>query len=96
MNSQEKGKLLEQAVSEIEKIILENSKNKYSSFEIITNYKKMKFYEIDLFVKAIDLSKNQEDIFIFECKNWKNKIERKHITDFSEKIKLTKAKMGFL
>jgi len=51
-------------------------------------------HEIDLWV-AVDIGNGYESTFIFESKNWKKKIGKNHIIDFSEKIKVAPAQIGF-
>jgi hypothetical protein len=51
-------------------------------------------HEIDLWV-TVDLGNGYESTFIFESKNWKKKIGKSHIIDFSEKIKVAPAQKGF-
>jgi hypothetical protein len=51
-------------------------------------------HEIDLFV-SVDHGNGYTAIFIFECKNWKKKIGKIHITDFSEKVRVAPAQKGF-
>jgi len=52
-------------------------------------------HEIDLWV-TVDIGNGYESIFIFEAKNWKKKIGKSHVIDFSEKIKVAPAQKGFL
>lgn len=51
-------------------------------------------HEIDLWV-TVDIGNGYESTFIFEAKNWKKKIGKSHIIDFSEKIKVAPAQKGF-
>jgi hypothetical protein len=51
-------------------------------------------HEIDLWV-TVDIGNGYESTFIFESKNWKKKIGKNHIIDFSEKIKVAPAQRGF-
>lgn len=51
-------------------------------------------HEIDLWV-TVDIGNGYESTFIFESKNWKKKIGKDHIIDFSEKIKVAPAQKGF-
>ena len=51
-------------------------------------------HEIDIYV-VIERSKSYQSIFIFECKNWKDPVDKKEIIDFSEKIRALQAQKGF-
>ncbi len=97
-NPSVKGNSLERAVEFIEKTILAtNPSLRGAKFEIETKKKVNNGgarYEIDLFVQ-IDQGFGYKSIFIFECKNWEAKVSRNEITEFSEKIKITKAQKGF-
>jgi Restriction endonuclease len=92
-----KGKLLEYAVLNIESLIFNSPFRKdetAANIRIIPNYTKITGYEIDLYV-IVERDKNLDSTFIFECKNWVAKIDRKEITDFSEKITKSAAQKGF-
>jgi hypothetical protein len=51
-------------------------------------------HEIDLRV-TVDHGNGYTATFIFECKNWKKKIGKSHIIEFSEKVKVAPAQKGF-
>ncbi len=51
-------------------------------------------HEIDILV-SVDLSNGYEATFVFECKNWEEKVGKNEIIVFSEKIKATQAQKGF-
>src|SRR5260370_13954927 len=51
-------------------------------------------HEIDVWVE-IDAGKESRTVFIFECKNWQDKVGKNEIIIFSEKIKVAQAKRGF-
>ena len=96
--SQEKGDLLEDVVESIENFLL--SQNPGIQYHTLTIERKKRIvqddvlHEIDLFVK-IDMGNGYEAIYIFECKNWKNNVDKNEIIVFSEKIKATNAAKGF-
>lgn len=96
MNSTEKGRILEQAIKQIEHLILtEVSAIDPNKIKIFTNYKNIPGYEIDILVDVED-KMGYNSRFIFEAKNWKSKkVERKDITDFAEKIDKSSAQRGF-
>lgn len=93
-----KGNKLEKAVELIEKTIFEtnpsfkNSKLTIEPKKVIINEGAR--YEIDFYVE-IDQGFGYKAVFIFECKNWKDDVSRNQITEFSEKIEITKAQKGF-
>jgi hypothetical protein len=51
-------------------------------------------HEIDLWV-SVAIAKGYNSIFIFECKNWEDKVSKNEIIVFSEKIDVTNAQKGF-
>lgn len=93
-----KGNKLEIAVELIEKAILSNNPSlRANNFKI--NPKKIIInegvrYEVDLYVE-IDQGFEYKGIFIFECKNWKDKVSTDEIIKFLDKIRVTKAQKGF-
>lgn len=95
----EKGDRLEDAVENIEKLILRSNKAlKEGTFRIERN-KIMTIngvkYEIDIYVE-IDIQIGQKFVYIFECKNWDSVVvPPKEISYFSEKIKATNAHKGY-
>ena len=93
-----KGDSLEDAVRILEKAILRESAS-YADKAFQFEPKKIirvdgVRHEIDLYV-SVDLGNGYTAIFIFECKNWKKKIGKSHIIDFSEKVKVAPAQKGF-
>lgn len=105
MKSTEKGNILENAVHEIEKLIISNSalgnaksitidpKKKY--YEKNSLGKKVLLHEVDLLV-TIDFGFSNKLIYIIECRNWDCKsISKSQITDFEKKITYVGAAKGF-
>jgi hypothetical protein len=94
----QKGDLLENAVIAIEETILQDSPGlNQNAFRIES--KKLLFsdgvkHEIDVWV-TVDIGKGYDAIFIFECKNWEDKVGKNEIIIFSEKISVAKAQKGF-
>jgi len=93
-----KGKQLEDAIGLIEKLILSSNPSlKEDNFEIETR-KIIKIHgvrhEIDVYVK-IDHGSGYEAVFIFEAKNWKNKVGKNEIINFQEKVRASSAQSGF-
>lgn len=96
--NQEKGALLEDGVALIERHILAVEANlKPSSFQIearriivVSGVR----HEIDIFV-LVSAERGYGATFIFECKNWKEKVSKNEIIVFSEKIKACSAQRGF-
>jgi hypothetical protein len=97
MNSpQEKGDALELAVAAIEHVILHNAP---SVNEIQFERKKRinaggVHHEIDLFL-TIDSGGGYKSVFIFECKNWQDAVNKNEIIIFSKKIQDSSATMGY-
>jgi hypothetical protein len=96
MTNYSKGTDLENAVEAIEKIILQFiGERNLDDIDMFPKYKKIPGYEIDLYIHIKD-KLGYDTIFIFECKNWDTeKVGRKEITDFAEKIDKSKAQKGF-
>jgi hypothetical protein len=89
---------LEDAVQILEKAILRESVS-YADKAFQFEPKKIILvdgvrHEIDLYV-SVDHGNGYTAIFIFECKNWKKKIGKSHIIEFSEKVKIAPAQKGF-
>lgn len=98
MNPAEKGRALEEAVSSIERLILESSPM-YNEQTFRIEPRKIVIvddvrHEIDLYVTC-DLGPGYTSTFIFECKNWKERVGKNEIIIFSEKIAATRAQTGF-
>lgn len=97
-NSNKKGEALEHAVEMIERVILERNPSLVpTSFKI--ERKKIIFadgvkHEIDLYI-TIKHGSGYDSVFIFECKNLKEKASKNDIIVFSEKIKCCKSQKGF-
>jgi len=92
------GDSLEEAVQTIETAILRESPS-YSDRTFQIEPKKIITvdgvrHEIDLCV-IVDHGNGYIATFIFECKNWKKKIGKSHIIEFSEKVKVVPAQKGF-
>jgi len=51
-------------------------------------------HEIDLFVTAA-LPNGYQAVFVFECKNWADKVGKNEVIVFSEKVKAATAQKGF-
>ncbi len=51
-------------------------------------------HEIDIFVR-VDVGGGYEAVFIFECKNWAEKVGKNELIIFTEKIQATMAQKGF-
>lgn len=98
LNPIEKGKELEHAVHFIERAILSSFKKLTESDFRIENRKIIKSenvrHEVDIFVEVIS-DFDYGSVFIFECKNWKEKVGKNEIIIFSEKIKISEAQRGF-
>jgi len=98
MNNQEKGNALEESVQCIESHIIKSNPN-LANAPITIESKKIIIsegvrHEIDLYVE-INHGYGYKTIFIFECKNWKDPVNKNEIIVFSEKIKELKAQQGF-
>jgi hypothetical protein len=93
----EKGDALEDAVAAIEELILRTSRA-LNDKPILQRKKIINVggvhHEIDLHV-TIDLGSGYEAVFIFECKNWQNKVSKNEIIVFSEKIEESRATKGY-
>jgi hypothetical protein len=93
----EKGVLLEEGVRFIEEHILRaESQVKDSDLAIETRKIIMRHgvrHEIDLYVR-INGARSYDAVFIFECKNWQEKVGKNEIVVVSEKIRVTAAQRG--
>jgi len=97
MNSNDKGRALEQAVKYIEEFILQKSGIKPDKIIIESNKIILSDgvkHEIDLFVR-VSYASSYEAIYLFECKNWQAAVGKNEIIGFSEKIRVTNAAKGF-
>lgn len=96
--AQIKGDALERAVQLLETYILgTNPATREATVTIepkkIINDKGVK-NEIDIYI-TVDPGNGYESVFIFECKNWEQKVDKNEITVFSDKITVTGATKGF-
>src|ERR1017187_6496765 len=93
-----KGHQLEEAVRAIEETILRQSPGlKEGAFRIESRkliYADGVKHEIDLWV-SVEIAKGYKSIFVFECKNWEDKVSKNEIIVFCEKIDVTSAQKGF-
>lgn len=94
----EKGNALENAVRAIESTILYEYPG-YREKDLRIEPKKIILvggvrHEIDLHITAIH-GADYDAIFIFECKNWKDKVGKNEIIVFAEKIQASNATRGF-
>lgn len=94
----EKGTALEAVVVAIESLILQSSPAAKEKSHLIESRKKIDIdgvgHEIDLYVTT-EIAVGYRAIFIFECKNWKDKVDKNEIIVFSEKIKACNAQHGY-
>jgi hypothetical protein len=97
-NSLEKGNSLEHAVRAIETAILDVSPTLNRNKFLIDSKRIVSIagvhHEIDIWVE-VDIGNDYKSIFIFECKNWEEKVGKNEIIVFSEKIKAVQAQKGF-
>jgi hypothetical protein len=98
LTAQERGELLEQGVRAIERHLLAVEGNvKDSDLAIETRkiivHQGVK-HEIDVHV-TVSNARGYDAVFVFECKNWKDKVDKNEIVIFSEKIKVATAQRGF-
>jgi Restriction endonuclease len=98
-NAHSKGTALELIVSAIETLILSTTlKIQDNGVVRIDNRKIISVagvrHEADIQV-TVDLAEGYKSVFIFECKNWKEKVGKNEIIIFSEKIKVFNAQHGF-
>src|SRR5689334_20400683 len=98
MDAHEKGDALEQAVRGIETAILRCFPGYSESTFRIDSKQLVEIdgvrHEIDVYV-TVALGPGYQPVFIFECKNWKDKVSKNDIIVFSEKIRATNAQHGF-
>lgn len=93
-----KGNALENAVQAIERTILSQAPGFKEGTFRIEGKKILKVdgvhHEIDVHVSAA-LPAAYDAVFIFECKNWEQKVPKNEIIVFSEKIRASNAQRGF-
>lgn len=94
----DKGNALELAVRAIEIAILCASPSYNEKTFRIDSKRKILVdgvhHEIDIWV-SVDLGDGYTAIFIFECKNWQEKVGKNEIIIFTEKIRSAQAQKGF-
>jgi len=94
----EKGNALEEAVRAIETAIIRSFPGYSESAFRIEGKKYVTVndvrHEIDIYVTA-SLGPGYGATFIFECKNWQEKVGKNEIIVFSEKVKASNAQRGF-
>lgn len=98
MDALAKGKVLEDSVHAIETMILRESPG-YREKDFRIESRKVRMvdgvkHEFDLWVE-VDLAKGYKALFVFECKNWADKIGKNEVIVFSEKIAAVQAQKGF-
>ncbi len=93
-----KGKALEKAVRAIEGAIVRSLPAYAEKTFVIESRKRLSVagvtHEIDIMV-TVQLGKGYDALFVFECKNWKDKVGKNEIIVFSEKIRATGAQRGY-
>jgi hypothetical protein len=98
MDSDAKGRELENAVHAIEAVILQSSPTLHDKAFAIEARKLITVggvrHEIDIFV-TVEVAKGYTSVFIFECKNWKAAVGKNELIIFSKKIQATSAQSGF-
>lgn len=93
-----KGDALEDAVHAIEDTILKTAPGFAEGTFRIESKRIVSLdgvrHEIDLFVTAA-LPSGYDAVFVFECKNWEEKVGKNEIIVFSEKVRAANAQKGF-
>jgi len=96
--AREKGDELEDAVHAIENTILMTAPGFAEGTFRIESKRIVSLdgvrHEIDLFVTAA-LPSGYDAVFVFECKNWEEKVGKNEIIIFSEKVRAANAQKGF-
>jgi hypothetical protein len=97
-SAHEKGSVLEMAVRAIEHAILATAPG-YNEKTFRIEQRKIisvngVHHEIDIWV-GVDVAPGYEAVFIFECRNRENKVDKNDIIVFTEKIKAARAQKGF-
>lgn len=97
-SSQSKGKNLEEAIKQIETAILKSDPSLKEGAFRIEPRKIIQVagvhHEIDIYV-TITHVKSYDSVYIFEAKNWEEKVGKNEVINFSEKIKAASAQKGF-
>lgn len=93
------GNALETAVEMIETAILKTDRA-FSLKELQIEPKRIITvdgvrHEIDLWVRIIDPN-DYDSLFLFECKNWKDKVGKNEVIILEEKVKVANAQRGFI
>jgi hypothetical protein len=98
MDSDAKGRELENAVHAIESVILQSSPTLHDKALTIEARKHITVggvhHEVDIFV-TVEVANGYTSTFIFECKNWEDAVGKNELIVFSEKIDATSAQRGF-
>jgi hypothetical protein len=96
---QDKGRALERAVEAIERTILRSFEALKESAFTVQARKVLSAggvrHEIDIWVQ-VNLARGYGSVFIFECKNWNDKVGKNEVIVLSEKIDAAHAQRGFL
>lgn len=87
--AQERGELLEQGVRAIGNVKDSDLAIETRKFIVHQGVK----HEIDVHV-TVSNARGYYAVFVFECKNWKDKVDKNEIVIFSEKIKVATAQRG--
>lgn len=97
--SNEKGRSLEDAVALIEKTILETDPDLANRPMRIDLRKRVVVddvpHEIDLWVE-LSGPHGYDSLFVFECKNWSDKVGKNEVIVLSEKVNAVQAQRGYL
>ena len=85
-------------MTDIERFILDHSPSLKEKPFLFENKKIINVggvhHEIDIFV-TIDLGDGYRSVFIFECKNWQEAVDKNEVIVFAEKIAAVQAQVGF-
>lgn len=100
-SSVQKGNVLERAVKAIETAILRQSPVYSEKTFRIEHKKRIKTrdgvpHEIDIWVTVEIAPGYPAATYVFECKNWTNKVKKEGVSAFSDKIAAVHAQKGFL
>jgi hypothetical protein len=98
MNSQDKGRALEDAAHAIEAAILRACPG-YSQNTFLIERRKLVLvdgvrHEVDVWVR-VDIADGYHAVFVFECKNVASPVDKNEVIVFSEKVKACGAQTGF-
>jgi hypothetical protein len=99
LGSNEKGHELEDAVHAIEAVILQSSPTLREKSFRIEPRKRVTVggvhHEIDIFV-TVAIAQGYNSTFLFECKNWKDAVDKNEIIVFAEKVDAVSAQHGYV